>query len=70
LKILASFANWLKPEGINADEKTARLIDTVRDFSRGLNSGYLPASPPTFELQIVKELLAKLVLRTESALAA
>jgi hypothetical protein len=70
LEDLASFTDWLKQEGIDANEKTAKLIASVREFSRSLSSGNLPTPRPSLELQIVKELLAKLVLRTESALAA
>ena len=70
LQELPSFKDWLKAQKLGLKEKSGKLIASLESYTSliSANDSLLPQDPPQAEFTVLRDLLAKLLLQTESAL--
>jgi hypothetical protein len=68
LQELPSFKAWLKSQKSSFKDKSLKLAVALEDYVATLNESLFPENPPKEEFIILHDLLAELLLQTESAL--
>jgi hypothetical protein len=68
LQELPSFKQWLKSQRLSFKEKSNRLETALEEYVKKVNGSLFPENPSREEFAILHDLLAELLLQTESAL--